>query len=84
MCHEVSHNILEYPFFTDFIFDQQAVAARNKIRSANTTTNKENQGTTLNKASSIPDLTGVSKIPLNKFKTPVDRVKRPLRSMNTQ
>lgn len=67
-----------------FVEPLQAVAARNKVRSANTTTNKENQGTTLNKASSIPDLTGVSKIPLNKFKTPVDRVKRPLRSMNTQ
>lgn len=67
-----------------FVEPLQAVAARNKVRSANTTINKENQGTTLNKASSISDLAGVSKTSLNKFKTPVDRVKRPLRSMNTQ
>lgn len=59
---------------------------RNKAMSANATTDKENKEATLHKASSIPNLTGVgSKIPsVNKFKTPVDRIKRPLRSMNTQ
>ena len=48
-------------------------------------TDKENRETTV-KASSIPDLTGIgSKIPLvNKFKTPLDRIKRPLKAMNTQ
>jgi len=66
--------------------EPQAVVARNKAMSANTTTDKENKEATLNRASSIPNLAGVgSKIPsVNKFKTPVDRVKRPLRSMNTQ
>ena len=54
--------------------------------SVNTPSDKENREKSLNKASSIPNLTGVgSKIPLvNKYKTPVDRIKRPLRSMNTQ
>ncbi|KAL9983099.1 hypothetical protein ACROYT_G005228 [Oculina patagonica] len=66
--------------------EPQPVLARQKAMSANTLRDKENEETTISKASSIPNLTGVgSKIPLiNKYKTPVDRIKRPLRSMNTQ
>lgn len=67
-------------------FNQQAAVPRPKVLSAKKPVDKENLKSTVNKASSIPDLTGVgSKIPsVNKFKTPVDRIKRPLRSMNTQ
>lgn len=59
-------------------------AARNKLMSAGTPRGKEN--TELTKSASVSNLTGVgSKIPMmNKFKTPVDRIKRPLKSMNTQ
>lgn len=73
-------------FINDSFFNQQAAVPRPKVLSAKKPVDKENLKSTVNKASSIPDLTGVgSKIPLvNKFKTPVDRIKRPLRSMNTQ
>lgn len=66
--------------------EPRAAVPRPKVLSAKKPVDKENLKSTVNKASSIPDLTGVgSKIPLvNKFKTPVGRIKRPLRSMNTQ
>lgn len=59
-------------------------AARHKLMSTGTPHGKENIA--LTKSSSVSSLTGVgSKIPMaNKFKTPVDRIKRPLKSMNTQ
>lgn len=59
-------------------------AARHKHMSTGTPHGKENIA--LTKSSSVSSLTGVgSKIPMaNKFKTPVDRIKRPLKSMNTQ
>ena len=70
------------------VSNQQCIVAgaREKAMSADTPRDKENREKPLGKASSIPNLPGVgSKIPLvNKFKTPVDRIKRPLKAMNTQ
>lgn len=66
--------------------EPQAAVPRPKVLSAKKPVDKENVKIAVNKASSFSDLAGVgSKIPtVNKFKTPVDRIKRPLRSMNTQ
>ncbi|XP_073239659.1 kinesin-like protein KIF11 [Porites lutea] len=59
-------------------------AARGKGVSANTPKDKENRERPLTKASSIPNLAVSSKIPLvNRSQTPVERVKRPLKAMNT-
>ena len=67
-----------------FFCQPVTAAARGKGMSANTPKDKENRERPLTKASSIPNLAVSSKIPLvNRSQTPVERVKRPLKAMNT-
>lgn len=67
-----------------FFCQPVTAAARGKGVSANTPKDKENRQRPLTKASSIPNLAVSSKIPLvNRSQTPVERVKRPLKAMNT-